>query len=84
MEVFIKVPPRYYERLWSRIPDHSLAREAIERATRIDPAADGLLFEGYNIACDENQARIILEMAAEYCPEVVPDIEKAIARAGTG
>jgi hypothetical protein len=80
MEVCIRIPPRYYERLWSRIPEDSRAREAIEKATCIHQASDGVLSEGYSIPCDENQARILLAAAVEYCPEVVPDIEKALAR----
>ena len=57
MNKFIKVAPRYYERLRSQIPVESPAREAIDKATRIDHAVEGVLFEGYNIPCDEDQAR---------------------------
>jgi hypothetical protein len=77
-EIFIKVAPRHYERLRSRISDNSLAREPIERARRIDHSGEGMLLETYNISCDEKQARIILETAEEYCPEIAEDIEKAI------
>jgi len=78
MDIFIKVAPRYYERLRSQIPAGSPAREAIDRATRIDHAVEGVLFEGYNIPCDEDQARIIFETAKQHCPEIVSDIEKAL------
>jgi hypothetical protein len=37
-----------------------------------------VLFEGYNIPCDENQARIILETAKQSCPEIVRDIEEVL------
>ena len=56
MDIFIKVARRYYERLRSQIPTESPAREAIDKATRIDHAVEGVLFEGYNIPCDEDQA----------------------------
>ena len=78
MDIFIKVAPRYYERLRSHIPTESPAREAIDKATRIDYAVEWVLFEGYNIPCDEDQARIIFETAKQYCPEIVRDIEKAL------
>jgi hypothetical protein len=78
MNKFIKVAPRYYERLRSQIPTESPAREAIDKATRIDHAVEGVLFEGYNIPCDEDQARILLETAKQYCPDIVPDIEEAL------
>ena len=81
MNKFIKVAPRYYERLRSQIPSHSSAREAIDKATRIDHAVEGVLFEGYNIPCDEDQARILLETAKLYCPEIVRDIEEALGLA---
>lgn len=83
-EIFIKVAPRHYERLRSRISDNSPAREPIERASRIDQSGEGVLLETYNISCDETQARIILQTAEEYCPEIAEDIEKAITigRAG--
>jgi hypothetical protein len=78
MNTFIKVAPRYYERLRNQIPIESPAREAIDKATRIDHAVEGVLFEGYNIPCDEDQARILLETAKQYCPEIVRDIEEAL------
>jgi hypothetical protein len=84
MDIFIKVAPRYYERLRSQIPADSPAREAIDKATRIDHAVEGVLFEGYNIPCDEHQARIIFETAKQYCPEIVRDIEKALKGVRSG
>jgi hypothetical protein len=78
MNKFIKVAPRYYERLRSQIPTESTAREAIDKATRIDYAVEGVLFEGYSIPCDEDQARILLETAKQYCPEIVREIEDAL------
>jgi hypothetical protein len=78
MNIFIKVAPRHYERLRSQIPTQSSAHEAINKATRIDHAVEGVLFEGYNISCDEEQARILLKTAKQYCPEIVRDIEEAL------
>jgi hypothetical protein len=78
MDIFIKVAPRYYERLRSQISALSSAREAIDKATRIDHAVEGVLFEGYNIPCNEDQARIIFETAKQHCPEIVPNIEEAL------
>ncbi|MPZ75362.1 MAG: hypothetical protein GEU77_02455 [Deltaproteobacteria bacterium] len=77
MEVFIKIAPQEFSRLRERITSDSPAHEAIDRATPIDHAIEGVLFEGYNITCDENQARTILEVAQE-CSEIIPDIEQAI------
>jgi hypothetical protein len=85
MEIFIKVAPGDYDRLRSQIPTESRAHEAIAKATRIDHALEGVKFEGYNIPCDEDQARIILEIAKQCCPDIIRDIEKAmvLARLGT-
>jgi hypothetical protein len=57
MKIFIKLASRDYEKLRSRIPRGAATHEAIERATRIDYSLDGVLFEGYNIPCDERDAR---------------------------
>ena len=78
MEVFIKVAPRHYEQLRNQIPSESPAHEAIERATRIDHALAGVLFEGYSIPCNREQAEIILETAKKHFPEIVSDIEQAM------
>jgi hypothetical protein len=78
MEVFIKVAPRHYEQLRSQIHIESPAHEAIDRATRIDYSLEGVLFEGYNIPCNEEQAQIMLETARQCCPEIASDIEYAI------
>jgi hypothetical protein len=81
MEIYIKVAPRDYERLRSLIPGESPAHEAIENATRVDHAVEGVLFEGYTIPCKEEQASIIRELAKRYCPELIPTIEQAISLA---
>ena len=78
MDIFIKIASRHYDRLRRHISAESAAHEAVERASRIDHSIEGLLFAGYSIPWNENQARIILKTAAEHCPEIVPDIEKAI------
>ncbi|MEX0803889.1 MAG: hypothetical protein WD688_11315 [Candidatus Binatia bacterium] len=84
MEVFIKIAPQEFSRLRDRISSESPAHEALDKATPINHAIEGVLFEGYNIACDENQARMILEVAKECCPEIIRNIEEAIKLARPG
>ncbi|MGH7853638.1 MAG: hypothetical protein ACREP3_09375 [Candidatus Binatia bacterium] len=84
MEIFIKIAPRAYNRLRSHIPPESAAQKAIEKASRIDHSVEGVLFAGYSIPCNDEQARIILETAEQHCPEILPDIEKAITLARLG
>ena len=84
MKIFIKLASRDYEILRSRIPRGAPAHEAIERATRIDYSLDGVLFEGYNIPCDESDARMLLEIAMQCCPEIVSEIQKAMRFAESG
>jgi hypothetical protein len=79
MEISIKVSPEDYEKLRAGIPHHSPAREAIDKATWIEHALSGVLFEGYDILCDDEQARVLLATAKRCCPTAVHDIEKAIA-----
>ena len=81
MEIFLKVAPRAYDRLRSHITADSPAHEAIEKATRIDHAVEGVVFAGYSIPCNEQQLRIIFESAKQCCPEIVPDVERALIHA---
>ena len=78
MEIFIKVAPEQFKRLRSQINSDSPAQEAFNKATRIDYSLEGVLFEGYNIPCNEKQARAIFEIAKQSCPELIPEIDKAI------
>lgn len=84
MEISLKVGSREYDQLRTHVPDGSSAREAVERATRIDYSVGGVLFEGYTIVCNEDAARGLQETAAHYCPEVVPKIQEAIRLARSG
>jgi hypothetical protein len=78
MEIYIKVAPRDYERLRTLIPSDSPARQAIDNATRVDHAVEGVLFEGYTIPCSEEQARTIKAIAAQHYPELIPTIDQAM------
>jgi hypothetical protein len=79
MEISIKVSHADYEKLRDMIPHGSPAHAALEKATWIEHALSGVLFEGYDIPCDEKQAGVLLETARRCCPGAVHDIEKAIA-----
>lgn len=81
MKIFIKIAPRAHSLLRSHIPAESAAHEAIEKANRIDYSIEGVLFAGYSIPCNDEQARIILEIAKQCCPEIIPDVEKAMTLA---
>jgi hypothetical protein len=83
MEIFIKLGTRDYNRLRSHIPSSSSAQDAITRATPIDHSLEGVQFAGYTIPCSEEQARIVLDIANQCCPEIVPAIEEAIRFATT-
>jgi hypothetical protein len=50
----------------------------IEKACRLDHSVEGVLFAGYSLLCSEEQLRIILETAKHCCPEIIPDLEKAL------
>ena len=84
MEILIKLGSGEYDQLRTHIPDGSSAREAVERATRIDYSVGGVLFEGYTILCDEDAARGLQDTAAHYYPEIVPKIQEAIRLAKSG
>ena len=70
MEISIKVNSQDYQRLRREMPANSPAREAINKASRIEHALEGIQFEGYTITCNENEAEIILGIAKQCCPDV--------------
>jgi len=84
VEISIKIASRQYEQLRTHVPNGSSAREAVERATRIDYSLGGVLFEGYTIVCDEDAARGLQETAAHHCPEILPKIQEAVRLARSG
>jgi hypothetical protein len=47
VEILIKIAPQAYDRLRSHISTESAAHGAIETASRIDHAIEGVLFAGY-------------------------------------
>jgi hypothetical protein len=78
MEIHIKMTPAQYQRLRNAYPIDSPVRDIIDNARRVDHAIEGVLFAGYTIVCDEEQAGIFLDTARQCCPEVLPSIEQAI------
>lgn len=78
MEIHIKMDPEQYKRLRDSYPIDSPVRDLIDNARRLDHAIEGVLFAGYTIVCNEDQAGIFLETARQCCPEVIPQIEQAI------
>ena len=78
MEIFVKLASAEFEKLRGGTPRDSNASVVIERATRIEHAVEGVLFEGYTVACDETEAESLLKIARQCCPETVPKIEEAI------
>jgi hypothetical protein len=84
MEIHIKMALGQYERLRNSYPSDSPVRDLIDNARRVDHAIEGVLFAGYTIVCDEEQAGIFLDTARRCCPEVLPNIEEAIKLARSG
>lgn len=78
MEISFKLNPKDYQRLRRQMPAKSPAREAMDKASRIEHALEGIQFEGYAFTCSEKQAEIILGIAKQCCPDVVPEIKNAV------
>jgi hypothetical protein len=84
MQIIIKIASRPYQQLRDAIPADSIAREAIEKASRIDHSLEGVLFAGYTITCNHDQAQIIRQLATRCCPEIIPTVEQALTLARPG
>jgi hypothetical protein len=81
MEISIKLNSRDYQELRRHMPPGSSGREVIDKATPIAHALEGVEFEGYAITCNEEQAKFILGIAKQCCPEMVSEIENGVALA---
>jgi hypothetical protein len=81
MEVVVKLSKSSYRRLRGHVPADCAAYEPMEKATAFEHSMEGVLFAGYTIACDDRQARALLEIARRHCPEAIAEIEKTLAAA---
>jgi hypothetical protein len=81
MEISIKLNSRDYQELRRLVPPGSAGREAIDKATPIAHALEGVEFGGYAITCNEDQAKSIIAIAKQCCPEMVSEIENSVALA---
>jgi hypothetical protein len=84
LEVVIKLSPKVFEKLRAAIPAGSKVAEALDSATPIDYAVDGVTFSGYEIRCSYEEAQLLHGVAREYCPEASFDLEKAIKISSAG
>src|SRR6267142_6297276 len=78
MNIFIKVAPRYYERLRGQIPNQSPAREAIDKATRIDHAVEGVLFEGSTFPVTKTKRASFSKQPSNPAPRLSATLRKSL------
>ena len=78
MQIIIKIAVQQFHRLQNEIAADSVAREAIDKATRIDHSLEGVVFGGYVISCNKEQACVLRQTAIQCCPESLPAIDEAI------
>jgi hypothetical protein len=67
MQINIKIAAREFHRLREQVPADSVAREAFDKATRIDHSLEGVLFAGLRHSlrrgtgvCDSRNSRAML------------------------
>jgi hypothetical protein len=77
MSVTIKLSPELRDSLLSRISPDLTTYRALETARLIRSYIDRSPLE-YDVECDENVARALLDFAAKHCPEAVRDIDFAL------
>ena len=78
MDIFIKVARRYYERLRSQIPTESPAREAIDKATRIDHAVEGYCLKVTIFPVTRTRRASFSKQRDNIAPRLSRDIEEAL------
>jgi len=77
MSVTIKLSPELRDSLLSRISPALTTYRALENARPIRSYRDRSPLE-YDVECEEDVARALLDFAAKHCPEAVREIDFAL------
>ncbi len=77
MSVTIKLSPELHDSLLSQISPGLSTYRALEHAKLIRSYIDRSPLE-YDVECNEDVARALLDFAAKYCPEAVREIDFAL------
>jgi hypothetical protein len=77
MSVTIKLSPELHNYLLSQISPGLTTYRALENARLIRSYMDRSPLE-YDVECDEDVARALLDFAAKHCPEAVREIDFAL------
>ena len=77
MSVTIKLSPELRDTLLSQISPALTTHRALENAQPIRSYRDRLLLE-YDVECNEDVARSLLDFATKHCPEAVREIDFAL------
>jgi hypothetical protein len=75
-EMVIYLSPKKYELFLRRIDERSPARFTLAKAKEID-VTTSRSDNKWVIVCDKSTAAVLRKAAREYCPEALPDIERA-------
>mgnify|MGYP003694420803 CR=1 FL=1 len=78
MNIFIKVAPRYYERLRGQIPNQSPAREAIDKATRIDHAVEGCCLKATTFPVTKTKRASFSKQPSNPAPRLSATLRKSL------
>lgn len=82
MQVTLQLQSGTYDCLLNHVPgEESDARRALKEATKLNNtrALPEIVF---TVLCAETQARVLLDIAKEHCPQAVHEIEFAIQTFG--
>jgi len=81
MDVIVKLGHETFEKLRAALPAGSPPVQALDLATPIDYAVDGVIFSGYEIVCSYEHIQLLYRIAKQSCPEASLDLEKALKAA---
>ena len=78
MRILIEISPKYYDRLLSRISADARMYAVLKNGVVIYPAEAGASTRTIEILCEKFEARMLLAVAEELCPEAAPQVEEGI------
>jgi hypothetical protein len=78
MKILLEISPERYDRLLSGVSEESSLYAVLKNRVVIHRTKAGTGYKMIEILCEKFHARMLRALAANFSPQAVPQIEKAI------
>jgi hypothetical protein len=78
VKILIEIATVQYDRLLSMVPADAPAYSILKNGVVIDPSKPSIPHKTVHILCEVEEARELLAVAKQLCPEAAPQIEDGL------